>query len=272
MQHRITAHVHRLPAPFRCFGVRSEEPALAGRARAPYGQVHQLRCDGVDAGALASLAAAGHAQVPWVAFPDIEHARTTPAALAALVPGLPDLAGTLAAALQLTGVLGGARAAYRSCIETRIDFLACAGAGFHNDVGRHWPRCLFWLLALDVAEVEFVMPHAGVRLPLAPGELLVFDQTMAHGLCRPADGGQSLAASFAGPGQRRQVFLTGELLLSEAHWAALGAPWLPVELHAERGALDLLVASFDERSGAIQRLGALRGCMQGGERHASADC
>ena len=79
---------------------------------------------------------------------------------------------------------------------------------------------------------------------------------------RPADGGQAVAASFEAGAQRHQLFLTGELLLSDARWAALGAPWLPVEVHQARGALDLMVASFDERSGAVQRLGSLRDGMQ----------
>jgi hypothetical protein len=85
---------------------------------------------------------------------------------------------------------------------------------------------------------------------------------MAHGLCRPGDGGQALAASFEDERPRRQLFLTGELLLSDAQWAALGSPWLPVEQHDSRGALDLMVAEFDERSGAVKRLHALRECMK----------
>ncbi|MEY3253566.1 MAG: hypothetical protein RL227_2539, partial [Pseudomonadota bacterium] len=137
---------------------------------------------------------------------------------------------------------------------------AC-GAGFHNDVARHWPRCLFWLLALAVEDVEFVMPHAGLRLPLAPGDLLCFDQTLAHGLCRPADGGRAVACSFESAPSAPQVFLTGELRLSDAQWAALGSPWLPREEHARRGALDLRLAQFDERTGTIQQLGSLRGGM-----------
>jgi hypothetical protein len=116
---------------------------------------------------------------------------------------------------------------------------------------------------LDASDTQFVMPHADVRITLAPGELLVFDQTMAHGLCRPSDAGQALAASFEGQAQRQQIFLTGELLLSDAQWAALGAPWLPLAEHARRGALDLMVARFDERSGAVQGLLALRDCMRG---------
>ena len=147
-------------------------------------------------------------------------------------------------------------------LATRIDYLGSRGAGFHNDVRGHWSRCLFWLLALDVNQVDFVMPHAGVQLALAPGDLIVFDQTLAHGLCRAGDGGLVLEASFPAGEAARQIFLTGELPLTDAQWAALGAPWLPVEEHEHRGALDLMVAQFDERTGAVQRVKSLRDCMK----------
>lgn len=181
-----------------------------------------------------------------------------------------DWPGSLANALLSTGVLGDDLAGYRDSVATRIDYLAACGAGFHNDVARHWSRCLFWVLALELADVEFVMPHAGLRLPVAPGDLIVFDPAMAHGLCRPCDGGQALAASFDSGEYRRQIFLTGELLLTDAQWAALGAAWLPVEAHEGRGALDLLVAEFDERSGAIKRLHALRDGMKRSTCHVDA--
>ena len=258
----IAAGPHTVPRPFRAFAVRSDEPLHASHARAPYGHVHVVRTAFLDAGSLANLAAEGFARVNIPSFSDIDYATTTLADLAAAAPRVADLAGCIAAALALTGVLGGELAAYRSSVATRIDYLASCGAGFHNDVSRHWSRCLFWILTLDLADVEFVMPHAGVRLALAPGDLLVFDQTMAHGLCRPADDGQAVAASFEAGEHRRQIFLTGELPLTDAQWAALGAPWLAVEEHERRGALDLMVAEFDERSGAIKRLRAMRDCMK----------
>jgi hypothetical protein len=259
---RLPASTHRVPEPFRAFAVRSDEPRHAYDARAPYGCVHVVRADAFDAPSLARLAADGYGRVSIDAFSDIDYAPTTRQALAAAAPGIADLAGALAAALQVTGVLGDDPAAYRRRVETRIDYLASRGAGFHNDVARHWSGCLFWVLALDLRDVEFVMPHAGVRVALAPGDLLVFDPTMAHGLCRPADDGQAVAASFGAGDDARQVFLTGELMLDDARWAALGAPWLPVEDHERRGALDLMVAEFDERSGAIKRLRAMRDGMK----------
>lgn len=261
--HRIVAaNAYRVPHPFRAFAVRSEESGHAFDARAPYDRIHVVRTGFLDPDSLASMAAQGYARTRIEAFSDIDYAVTTPADLAAAAPGVPDVVGGIASALQLTGILGEGLAAYRSSVANRIDYLATRGAGFHNDVRRHWPRCLFWILALDLSELDFVMPHAGVQLALATGDLVVFDQTMAHGLSRPGDGGQAVEASFLAGEHCRQVFLTGELLLTDAQWAALGAPWLPVEEHERRGALDLAVAEFDERSGAIKRPRALRECMK----------
>jgi len=263
LSHRvIAANVHAVPAPFRTFAVRSDEPQHACDARAPYGWVHIVRTAFLDAASLASLAAAGDARCSIAASSDIDYATTTSSDLAAAAPRVSDLAGHIAGALQLTGVLGNALADYRRSVATRLDYLAARGAGFDNDVSRHWSRCLFWLIVLDLAEVDFVMPHAGVCLALAPGDLLVFDPTMAHGLCRPGDAGQAVAASFATGAPGRQVFLTGELLLGDAQWAGLGAPWLPVEVHEQRAALDLMVADFDERSGAVKRPRTLRDSMK----------
>jgi len=259
---RLAAQVHQVPRPFRAFAVRSDEPLHAAAARAPYGWVHGVRTTFLQGDALAGIVAQGLARVRLEAFSDIDYAVTSPQDLAQAAPQLPDLVDRIALALQRTGVLGEALAPYQASLATRIDYLAAQGAGFHNDVNGHWSRCLFWLLTLQAADVEFVMPHAGVRLALAPGDLLVFDQTMAHGLCRPADQGQAVASSFEGCAHHQQLFLTGELALTDTHWAALGTPWLPVEDHAQRGALDLMVAEFDERSGTIKRLHALRDGMK----------
>ncbi len=258
----VAADVHQVPAPFSTFAVRSDEAEHAFDARTPYGCVHVVRTAFADAAAMAGLAAQGWARIHVPAALDVDHATTTPQDLALAAPGVTDLAGHIASALQLTGVLGGEPAAYRRSLATRIDYLAARGAGFHNDVSRHWSRCLFWVLALDLADVEFVMPHAGVRLALAPGDLLVFDPIMAHGLCRPADEGQAVAASFETGERGQQIFLTGEIALTDAQWAALGAPWLPVDAPQHQGALDLMVADFDGRSGAVQRLRTLHASMQ----------
>jgi len=260
--HRIVAAgAHLVPAPFRAFAVRSDEPRHAFDARAPYGCVHVVTTDFLDAPARARLARAGHARVDIAEPFAVDYAATTWDELAGL-SAMPALAAAIACALSVTRVLGDELAGYERGVATRIDWLASRGAGFHNDVMGRWSRSLFWILAIDVGEVEFVMPHAGVRIGLRDGDLVVFDQTMAHGLCRAADAGRAVASSFANGDAGRQLFLTGEMPLSDAQWQALGAPWRPVEEHEARGALDLMVAEFDDRSGAIQRVRTLAACMQ----------
>jgi len=256
----VAADVHAVPAPFRAFAVRSDEPCHAFEARAPYGRVHVVAAGLVDASACARLAAAGYARVDIAEPFAVDYAATTWDELEATAD-LPGLAGALAQALRVTRVLGDEPADYERSVATRVDWLASRGAGFHNDVARHWSRSLFWILALDVGDVEFVMPHAALRLPLRAGDLVVFDPVMAHGLCRPEDAGRAEAAHFEDGAAGRQLFLTGEMLLDDARWAALGAPWLPVEVHAARGALDLMVAEFDDRSGAVQRVRSLAYAM-----------
>ena len=264
----LAADAYAVPRPFRSFAVRSEEPRHADSARAPYGRVHLIRTDFLGDDAAQRLAALGRARMRVSDFSDIDYANVTLDELAAAAPGVGDLAGKIATALRATGVLGDSISPYRRCVEARIDYLGSYGAGFHNDVSRHWTGCLFWNLALELADVEFVMPHAGVRLALAPGDLIVFDPAMAHGLCRPQDQGQALSASFPSGEGCHQIFLSGELALADAKWALLGSPWLPVEHHAQRGALELVAAEFDERSGAIKRLGSLAHCLLRSTRYA----
>lgn len=256
------ADMHTVPKPFSAFAVRSDEREHAADARAPYDRVHVLHTDFLNAESLASLAAEGYSRVNIGSFYEVEYANTTLEDLSAATPRIDDLPEKIAVALHMTGVLGNDLEVYRRSVTVRIDYLATCGAGFHNDVSRHWSRCLFWILALDVGHVEFVMPHAGVRIPLNPGDLVVFDQTMAHGLCRPEDGGRAMSTSFESGHDCRQIFLTGEMRLSDAQWSTLGSPWLPVEQHELRGALDLMVAEFDDRSGAIKSLRALKECMK----------
>src|SRR4051812_36155661 len=116
MHRTLPANAYRVPEPFRTFAVRSEEPAHAFDARAPYDRIHVTRADFLDAGSLASLAAEGYARVQVDDFSDIDYATTTLEDLAAAAPAVTDLVGDIASALQLTGVLGDELAAYRSSV------------------------------------------------------------------------------------------------------------------------------------------------------------
>jgi hypothetical protein len=249
----------RVPRPYRGFAVRSEQASHAGLARSPYGRVHRVATSFLDPVSLAGLVALASARMQVCDFGDIDYALVSQDELAQAAAGLNDLVGQVAHALWATGVLGTDPAPYRQAVAARVDCLASQGAGFHNDVRGHWTRCLFWNLTLVADEVEMVWPHAQLRLAVAPGDLIVFDPTLAHGLCRPPDGGQALPASFNSGPSARQIFLSGELLLSDAQWAALGCPWGPVQHHA--GALELMAAQFDEQSGAVQSPGSLADCL-----------
>ena len=119
--HRVIAADHYLvPPPFRAFAVRSDEPVHAFDARAPYGRVHHVHTEGLEAGSLAALAAEGYARVRIEDFADIDYAVTTLQELSALAPRVPDLVGCIAGALRATGVLGDDVASYRSTVATRI--------------------------------------------------------------------------------------------------------------------------------------------------------
>ena len=262
-----------VPAPFRSFAVRSEEGRHAHEARPPYDRVHVVRSDFLDAAALARLADHGRARLQLQEFSDIDYVNAAWQELDTVVPLAGGLAVQVAAAVHATDVFGDDLEACLRGVTTRVDFLGSLGAGFHNDVRDHWTACLFWNLTLAANDIEFVMPHAGLRIALAPGDLLVFDQTTAHGLCRPRDHGRAIADSFAPIDADRQVFLTGELALPDSRWAALGSPWSSVEEHERRGALDLLVAEFDECGGAIRRVRSLIHRMQrsGGQALAAWD-
>ena len=230
----IAADAHRVPAPFRAFAVRSDEPAPRPGPRAR----RTAACtSSPPTSSTPRPAHASHGRLRGVDIDEpfsVDYAATT---WASSPPRRrPRPRGRDRARPARHARVGGRPGRLRPQRRTRIDWLASRGAGFHNDVARHWSRSLFWILALDVGDVEFVLPHAGVRVALAEGDLVVFDQVMAHGLCRPADAGRAVAESFEDGDAGRQLFLTGEMLLDDAQWAALGAPWSPVEAHEARRA------------------------------------
>src|SRR5882762_3346699 len=91
----VPADVHTVPKPFRAFAVRSDEPGHAFDARAPYGRVHVVATDFLDAPARASLAHAGYAKVDVAEPFAVDYAATTLRELAA-VAGVPDFARPIA--------------------------------------------------------------------------------------------------------------------------------------------------------------------------------
>jgi hypothetical protein len=232
------------------FSVHSELPRHAGLARIPYGKVHQAKSGFLGADSMCELARRAYDRIRIETPGDTDVAWVRDDAL-----GVADLHRHIADAIVSTGIYGSAGTAFEECLQA-VGHETCLqvaqGAAFHSDRCGHWPSCLFWVLALDVVDVEFVVPHLGVRLPLEPGDLVVFDPSLAHGLCRPRDGGRFLSVHFEdGEDGRHQAFLSGELELDAAHWASLGCAWEPSTSPRFSSAVDLLNADFDSESGRV---------------------
>lgn len=226
---------------------------MEGLARTPYRQVHVVKTDFMTGDDARELAAAAFADAGVTTVGDIDTFPARQDTLQEVVPRLaPILTSRIAQVIHSTGVLPSiARCA--TAVENRTDFLTSLGTPFHNDVFGSWPSCLFWVLALDVVDVEFAMPALDHRHRLAVGDLVVFDQTMAHGLCRPRDRGRAIPFEADEPG-RHQAFLSGELFLTAADWERLGSPWRPYSPGELEGAIDLMTTDFDGETGApLQR-------------------
>lgn len=237
------------------FVVRSELTSLEGLGRRPYQQVHMVKTSILDQAVADVLADSAY---EWASVHDVGDINTSLAQegeLLAAAQTRRGLVSSIAAVIHSTGVYGADSRSLDVCsraVHKRLDFLASVGASFHNDTSHEWTSCLFWVLALDVADVEFVMPHLDLRIPLERGDLVVFDPSMAHGLCRPSDRGVFIRAHFESEtGGGHQAFLSGELLLDDDQWASLGCPWQPANAPQLAGAVDLLNAEFDPRTGSV---------------------
>lgn len=237
------------------FAVRSEATTHRGLTRRPYEHVHRVKASFLDSATMRALADAAYNWAPVDQAGEIDTAFALESRMPACVP-LESIKEKIAGTIRTVAVVGtdGARVAQNvlAKADPEFSFLTCMGAPFHNDVMCNWPSCLFWCLALDVFDVEFVMPHLGVRLLLEPGDLIVFDPCFPHGVCRPRDGGCFVPAHFEeDSAHHSQAFLSGELQLDEAQWEALGCAWQPDAEAPFRAATDLLTAEFNPHTGVV---------------------
>lgn len=237
------------------FVVLSDLAVYKGLARLPYARVHVAKTTLLDAASALALATEAYNEALVDTVGDINLGHLREGVLARALPGVADVHETIARAIYDTGVCEAVPAGLNRClaaVQRDMDLLASVGAGFHNDCIGHWTSCLFWVLAVDTINVEFVVPHLGVRLALEVGDLVVFDPSLAHGLCRPADAGCFVPEHFERDcGDEHQAFLSGTLQLDAAGWAALGCGWRPANSPEYNDAVDLADASIEQRTGSV---------------------
>lgn len=228
---------------------------FGAEAREPYRFVHRIATSFLDEDSLVNLASKAYSEAVVHEPGDVNIGHAWEDEMLKAAPNV-DMIFELSQALMRTGVMG-SEALYRKALSSEISYMASMAASFHNDTEGHWPGCLFWVLALDVTEADFVMPHAEVRLALSPGDLVVFDPAMAHGLCRRGESKVDREALLGGE-RFQQSFLSGELSLSKQAWAALGCPWKPLGEFAGSDYLDVREVKLCPKTGRIMNSKAIR--------------
>lgn len=227
------------------FIVSSEVERFRGLARRPYRHVHVHRTDLSDT-SLRRLASSAYRVLPARRAGEVASASSATTRLAHDVPC--TIARCLSEALAGTAIADDLPGLVE---DLQVDLLTCRGANYHNDTSWEWSASLFWVVVLDAADVEFASPQAkGFRQALRPNDLIVFDASLPHAVCRPCDLGHMRPSRF---GERKvrakQAFLAGELRLTRAQWAKLGSPWR--KLPAARNVIDLHAVDFDPGTGAV---------------------
>ncbi|MFK4705997.1 hypothetical protein ABIC83_002836 [Roseateles asaccharophilus] len=230
--------------------VATEDETGATVARRPYGQVHVINTEFLGKDAMRRMANEAHDLAPVNQPGAIDVAKVRFQDLQGMEPEPGLIPKMVAKAMASTGVYKDT-GRFELAMWERFDYLTCRGATFHNDKFDGWSECLFWVLVLDAVDCEMVMPDIGLRLALEPGQLIVFDPQLVHGICRPRDKGRMLKSHFAGE-HGHQCFLSGELKLDLQDWAALGCPWLPADTAEFAGAVDLQQVQVNPRTGAVK--------------------
>lgn len=233
--------------------VTSEMSRLKGLARSPFMRVLTARSSSFDEEQLSALAQKSAAEAGPLDSGEVNSSMVGPHHLGGLAPSRDQIVAEIGACLASAGVYGGHEARCRDAVGDGLDFMACRGSGFHSDTCYHWTGTLFWVFALRVVDAEVVFPTLGLRLTLAPGDLVVFDPALPHGVTRPSATGRFTSKSFGAGPEDVQMFLSGELPLNNSDWAALGCPWEPIPevVPADGSAIDLRSAKILKSTGAV---------------------
>ncbi|RSZ31448.1 MULTISPECIES: hypothetical protein [unclassified Variovorax] len=109
-------------------------------------------------------------------------------------------------ALGLPGVLA----------SSDVALMACRGAKYHYDAAQYGGAAFCNLFMSEDKGLDLHFPHAGLRIPLQRGTVVIFDTGQPHGVIRRGGTGFD-AADFADGKDCSQVFLTWELPIEDAH-------------------------------------------------------
>ena len=102
-------------------------------------------------------------------------------------------------------------------LRPTFEWYLCRGAFFHTDA--HYTGVMFGIWYLDGPAVDIVFPRADVRVPAAPGSIVIFDPFEVHGVLR-SGASEYAAGDYAE--RARSVFAGFELELDRAVQRAFG--------------------------------------------------
>lgn len=98
---------------------------------------------------------------------------------------------------------------------SEVALMVCRGARYHHDGGQYGGMAFCNLFLSEDKGLDLHFPHAGHRIPLSRGRLVVFDTAQPHAVIkRQSDGFH--AADFASDQDCTQVFLSWELPIQNA--------------------------------------------------------
>lgn len=126
----------------------------------------------------------------------------------------PDYSVCVSAAQDWSGAMGlpGVLAA------SEIALMTCLGARYHHD-GEQYGGAVFCNLFLsDDCGLDVHFPHAGHRMPLQRGTMMVFDTCQPHAVILRGSSGFD-AADFVPAEDYVQMFLTWEIPIDDPHVA-----------------------------------------------------
>jgi len=99
--------------------------------------------------------------------------------------------------------------------SSEVALMICRGARYHHDGGQYGGIAFCNLFLSEDKGLDLHFPHAGHRIPLSRGRLVVFDTAQPHAVIKRHNHGFH-AADFAADQDCTQVFLSWELPIQNA--------------------------------------------------------